>query len=79
MKIDKHNDSIQELYDYLMDELHGITTSLNGKLTTYTISNSNGNKQIQVCKQKPYKVLKKSNEDEWELCYDETRDLFCEN
>ena len=50
MKIDKHSDSIQELHDYLMDELHGITTSLNGKLTTYTISNSSGDnyKRIQI-------------------------------
>ena len=48
MNIDKHNDSIQELYDYLMDELHGITTSLNGKLTTYTISNSQGDKHKRI-------------------------------
>ena len=43
------------------------------------LSNKYGYKQIEVCKQKPYKVLKRSNEDEWELCYDETLDLFCEN
>ena len=50
MKIDKHSDSIQELHDYLMDELHGITTSLNGKLSTYIISNSQGDthKRIQI-------------------------------
>jgi len=43
------------------------------------LSNKYGYKQIQICKQKPYKVFKQNNEDGWELYYDETRDLFYEN
>ena len=50
MKVDRHSDSVEELHSYLMDELHGITTSLNGTLSTYIISNSQGHthKRIQI-------------------------------
>ncbi len=42
MKVDKHVDTVQELEDYLLSELQGITQSLNGKLSTSTVSNSQG-------------------------------------
>ena len=48
MKVDRHSDSVEELHSYLMDELHGITTSLNGKLSTYIISNSQGDKHKRI-------------------------------
>lgn len=48
MKVDRHSDTVEELYKYLMDELQGITTSLNGKLSHYIISNSQGNKHKRI-------------------------------
>ena len=42
MKVDRHNDTVQELEDYLMSELQGITQSLNVKLSTSTVSTSQG-------------------------------------
>ena len=48
MKIDRHSDSVTELEQYLLEELKGITQSLNGEMHSYYTLNSVGRSSKKI-------------------------------